>query len=72
MIVHALLDREAASLATLPPDDPIVCAERRRLVDAMDQVRRSARLLGLDPATLAGPFRVRCDAWLWRVTERGG
>lgn len=67
MIEHARLDRETAALASLPVDDPIVVAERRRLTEAIEQVHHSAKLLGLDPLERYAPFAVRADAWLWRT-----
>jgi hypothetical protein len=64
-----IVDRERWALAALPADDPLVRAEHRRLVEAIEQVHRSARLLGLDPIEQYAPFDVRCDAWLWRTRE---
>lgn len=68
-ILVTLIDREAAMLAALPADDPLVLAEHRRLVDAVEWVHRSARLLGLDPIAHYAPFSIRADAWLWRTSR---
>jgi len=54
------------ALASLPPDDPLVVAEHRRLVAALEQLHRSARLLGLDPIEQYAPMATRVDAWLHR------
>lgn len=59
--------RERWALASLPPDDPLVLAEHRRLVEAVEQVHRSARLLGLSPVAQYAGISTRCDAWMWRV-----
>lgn len=60
-------DRQRDLLADLPADDPLVLAEHRRLVAAIEQVHHSAHLLGLDPVEAYVPFSVRADAWLYRV-----
>lgn len=54
------------ALASLPSDDPIVRAEHRRLIEAIEQLHHSARLLGLDPLEQYAPLAVRVDAWLHR------
>lgn len=61
---------ERDALAALPPDDPLVRAEHRRLIEAIEQVHHSAYLLGLDPVASYAPFTVRADAWLHRTRRR--
>lgn len=58
---------ERDALLSLPADDPLVLAEHRRLIEAIEQVHRSARLLGLDPVEQYAALGVRVDAWQWRV-----
>jgi hypothetical protein len=44
---------------------------RLRLIDALDEVRVAARVLGLDAdaiGELHAPLTLRIDAWLWHVT----
>lgn len=62
--------QERDALAGLPVDDPLVRAEHRRLLEAVEQVHRSARLLGLDPIEQYAPLRLRADAWLYRTRAR--
>jgi hypothetical protein len=69
-IEPSFVDRERWPLASLPPDDPLVLAEHRRLLDAVDQVHRSARRLGLDPIEQYASLGVRVDAWLRRTGAR--
>jgi hypothetical protein len=43
---------------------------RRRLVDALDEVKAAARAYGLDPTAvgeLYAPLAMRIDAWCYRV-----
>ena len=61
------LDGERAALADLPVDDPLLVAQRRRLVDALEEARIAAYLLGLDYDSLQIPFAIRADAWLTRA-----
>lgn len=67
--VLSLIDRERVALSGLPTDDELVQAEHRRLVEAVEQVHRSARLLGLDPVQQYAPFSIRADAWLHRTEQ---
>jgi hypothetical protein len=64
-------ERRAASilptLADLPATDPLVRAEARRLVEAIEQCRRSALLLGLDPIEAYAPFALRFAAFMYHV-----
>jgi hypothetical protein len=63
-------DLEHWALAALPPDDSLMVAEKRRLVEALEAVHRSARGLGLDPIEQYASFATRCDAWLYRAEQR--
>jgi hypothetical protein len=63
-------ERQRLVLASLPADDPLLIVERRRLIEAVEQVRRSAQLLGLDPIDQYASLALRADAWQHRV-ERG-
>jgi hypothetical protein len=57
--------------ATLLDEDPDVAQRyRRELVDAIDEVHRIARNIGLDADVLVAwqaPFALRVDAWLCRT-----
>jgi hypothetical protein len=64
-----MMDLEREMLAVLPADDPLVLAEHRRLIEAVEQVHRSCSLLGLNPIDAYASFSVRADAWCWRVTQ---
>lgn len=67
MMELGTIRRRRELLASLPVDDPLVLAEHHRLVEAIEQARRSARLLGLDPIEQYASFATRADAWLWRT-----
>lgn len=58
---------ERAALAGLPADDPLVVAQRRRLVGALEEARIATYLLGVEFEELRIPFAIRADAWLTRT-----
>jgi hypothetical protein len=48
-------------------------AQERRLRDAIEETYAAAKVLGLDAEaiyTVAAPFALRVDAWLWRTEQR--
>ena len=61
------------SAITPRPDrsiDDLDAAARRRLIDAIDEVRIAAKAYGLHPASIGelyAPLPMRCEAWLCRV-----